>query len=118
MLANDAKQNPKVAAAMKDALDDEFDQMIPQILDIAVQIYARDFTEQELSDLLAFYQSPTGRSMIAKTPQVAHDTMAAVIPLVPNMQRNLIDDFCVRMECKPEMKKSILDRLPGASPKT
>lgn len=43
--------------------------LVPQIVDSMVNGYAKNFSEQELSDILAFYQSPSGRSMVAKTPQ-------------------------------------------------
>ena len=32
--------------------------------------YAETFTEQELKDLLAFYQSPAGRTYVAKAPEI------------------------------------------------
>lgn len=34
------------------------------------QFYATTFTEQELKDLLAFYQSPAGRTYVAKAPEI------------------------------------------------
>ncbi|WP_163334605.1 DUF2059 domain-containing protein, partial [Klebsiella aerogenes] len=35
-----------------------------QISDAMAQIYANDFTEQELKDLLTFYKSPLGKKSI------------------------------------------------------
>lgn len=39
-------------------------------------LYARTFTEQELKDMLAFYETPSGRSMLAKTPALMQESVA------------------------------------------
>lgn len=111
-------QDQKAAEAMQAAADGAMDKMVPKVLASISDIYARNFTEKELSDLLAFYQSPSGRSMIAKTPQLMHDSMAVIAPMVPDMQRDIITDFCNRLPCTPEQKKVIFDRLPAARPKS
>jgi uncharacterized protein len=35
-----------------------------------VKLFAEAYTESELDDIVAFYKSPTGRSMVAKTPML------------------------------------------------
>ena len=35
-----------------------------------VKLFADAYSEQELDDIIAFYKSPTGRSMVAKTPEL------------------------------------------------
>jgi hypothetical protein len=42
-----------------------------------VQIYAHDFTEEELRALLSFLQTPLGRKVITKLPLVMRDGSAA-----------------------------------------
>ena len=39
---------------------------IPNIIDLVAQIYARGFSEDDLSSLLAFYRSPAGQHRLAK----------------------------------------------------
>ncbi|MDL2283937.1 DUF2059 domain-containing protein [Oxalobacter sp. OttesenSCG-928-P03] len=41
-----------------------------------VQIYAETFTQQEIDDLAAFYQTPSGKSFIKKQPLVIQRTSA------------------------------------------
>lgn len=43
-----------------------------------IRIYRETFTEEELQDLTAFYESPTGRMLIQKTPQL-ENKMGAVM---------------------------------------
>lgn len=39
-----------------------------------IRIYAETFTQQEVDDLIAFYQTPSGRSFIKKQPEVTQKT--------------------------------------------
>jgi hypothetical protein len=61
-----------------------------------VDLYAKNFTEEELDGILAFYKSPAGISMVQKLPaltsqgiQLAQDRMASIQPQL----RQMIDDF-------------------------
>jgi hypothetical protein len=47
-----------------------------EIGDGMAQIYARDFTEQELKDLLAFYKTPLGQKLITQEPKTVQASMA------------------------------------------
>jgi hypothetical protein len=38
-------------------------------------IYKQNFTDQEISDMLAFYKSPTGQSVLQKMPVVMQESM-------------------------------------------
>jgi hypothetical protein len=50
------------------------------------QVYADVYSEAELKAMKAFFTSPEGQSMIAKQPQI----MAHIMPLVQEMQRDLV----------------------------
>ena len=43
-----------------------------------VQLYTQYFTQEEVDGLIAFYQSPAGRSMVVKMPQLMQGLMAAL----------------------------------------
>lgn len=43
---------------------------VTELVDATARIYAEHFTEQELKDLLAFYQSPLGRKALVEEPKV------------------------------------------------
>lgn len=65
------------------------------------ELYVQTYTEQELDGILAFYKSPEGASMIAKTPglveksvALSQERMKAVMPQL--MQ--LLQEFAKRMK--------------------
>ncbi|MDR1828797.1 MAG: DUF2059 domain-containing protein, partial [Methylobacteriaceae bacterium] len=43
---------------------------LPNFVDLVARAYAGKFTDEELSALLAFYQSPTGQMFVAKQPEM------------------------------------------------
>ena len=47
-----------------------------EIGDGMAQIYANEFTEQELKDLVTFYKSPLGQKLIANEPRAISGSMA------------------------------------------
>ena len=47
-----------------------------EIGDGMAQIYANEFTEQELKDLVTFYKSPLGQKLIAAEPRAIQFSMA------------------------------------------
>lgn len=48
----------------------------PQLVDSIAVVYARNFTERELNDLLAFYRSPTGRRFRELQPTILTESTA------------------------------------------
>jgi hypothetical protein len=69
----------------------------PEILDL----YARNFTDDELDGILAFYRSPAGISMVAKLPAMttesAQISQARVIALTPELKQ-MIQEFAKAAE--------------------
>ena len=64
------------------------------------QVYADVYSESELKAMKAFFSSPEGSSMLAKQPQI----MAHVMPLVQDMQRDLL----------PKIRKLVEEAHPAA----
>jgi hypothetical protein len=59
---------------------------------IYVKLYADTYTEQEMDGIIAFYKSPAGEAMIAKTPaimtkanELVQQQMAAVMPEIQKL---------------------------------
>lgn len=63
------------------------------------EIYARNFTEEQIDDLIAFYKSPTGLAFIEKTPTLVSEgteaAQAKMATLGPQMQK-IIADFAAK----------------------
>lgn len=66
-----------------------------QIKPDMIELYTRNFDEQEMQDLLAFYQSPLGRKVLEKMPmltaQSAQLTQSKLQAAVPQVNKLLAD---------------------------
>ncbi|WP_462172132.1 DUF2059 domain-containing protein [Pseudoalteromonas xiamenensis] len=49
-----------------------------------IDVYLKHYTEKEIADMLAFYESESGRSMLTKMPQVMSDTMQVSMKMAQN----------------------------------
>lgn len=72
------QQNPalghdlnEVAAKLRADLAPRFTELTDEV----AKFYAEDFTEQELKDIIAFYQSPTGKKLLERQPQIIDHSM-------------------------------------------
>ena len=105
MSAQGGADNPRTAA-MKTALSDSFDKMMPRLIDGAAEIMAQDFTAGQLRDMLAFYQSPTGQALVRKMPEVTQQSLRIGASLVPQMMRDFEADYCGRVTCTPQEQQA------------
>lgn len=60
-----------------------------------VKLYSDTYTEAELDGILAFYKSPAGQAMLAKTPELASGVMEIV--------HSRMGDFQPKMEALQEL---------------
>jgi hypothetical protein len=51
-----------------------------------IQIYSEVYTGEELDGILAFFRSPAGQAMVAKTPQLMSKSMALMQKLMADIQ--------------------------------
>jgi uncharacterized protein len=56
---------------------DGMSQQVNQLADMLAEIYARNFSADEIHDLIAFYQTPTGQKLLQRQSVVARESMAA-----------------------------------------
>jgi hypothetical protein len=55
-----------------------------------VTIYDKHFTQDEIKDLIKFYESPTGKKMLEKTPEITKDLMNSMMTkYMPEFQERL-----------------------------
>lgn len=67
-----AKDLNEVAAKIRTDLQPRF----AELNDEVAKLYATNFSEQELKDILAFYQSPAGKKMLTVQPRVIDASMS------------------------------------------
>jgi hypothetical protein len=73
--------------------------MTPMIIEAHVTIYSEAFTERELRALVAYYESPEGRSVMQKMPSLMPKAAAVSRNLMPQMEREVMTRLCARIDC-------------------
>lgn len=53
------------------------------------KVYSKHFTEEQITDLINFYNTPTGKVLLEKTPMVAGESMRASQLLIKNILPDL-----------------------------
>lgn len=66
-----AKDLNEITAKMRTDLAPRFSQLSDEI----ARLYAVDFSEQELKDILVFYKSPAGQKLLQQQPKVIDNSM-------------------------------------------
>lgn len=77
----------------------QFTPRVAEVDDAAAHFYASHFSEQELRDLLTFYQSPLGQKALTEEPKVLDQSMT----YAGSWAENLSDDVIKAM--RVELKK-------------
>ena len=68
-----------------------------EIGDGMAQIYASEFTEQELKDLVTFYKSPLGKKLIEAEPRAIGQSMAFMNSWAQNFSETVMGNFRAEM---------------------
>ncbi|WP_419805516.1 DUF2059 domain-containing protein [Terriglobus sp.] len=78
-----------------------------------VALYMQAFTEPELDGILAFYKTPPGQALIAKTPELSGKTIETLQSTVSAME----PDFkAATLAYQTNMKNATPAAAPGAAP--
>ncbi len=103
LIQNEAKNlpglTPERQAAVVDATEDAAREWFPKVTDRMVVEYARTFTDAELETAIAFYDSPVGRSFIAKQPQLSAISSKITLAMMPDLQQMIQDRVCRKVAC-------------------
>jgi hypothetical protein len=108
MFANMARSMPQLSAdSATDAKARQFvnsfsvgmDAALPMLMDATTQATARVFTTRELKDLVAFYGSPSGQSMVAKMPMLMQQVTPLVFQILPKVYGVAEADYCSHQTC-------------------
>jgi hypothetical protein len=55
------------------------------------KLYAKTFTIKEINELIAFYETPTGQKVLAKTPKIMKDAAMIGMKEAQNKQSKLME---------------------------
>jgi hypothetical protein len=85
--------------------------MVPQMISQMVPVYATTFTEEELAALVAFYDTPLGRSIADKSIEVMPEADRAVMSVVPQLLEKMATRMCQHYGCSPEEQREMLEGM-------
>jgi hypothetical protein len=69
-----------------------------ELVDATARMYAQHFSEAELKQLLAFYQSPVGKKAMVEEPKVLDEAMAYAGTWGDNLAQEVIGDMRDQMK--------------------
>jgi hypothetical protein len=97
MLKLQSNEAPK-GSGNKENMDKNMDVMAEEMKEImnllkaeSVNIYDKHFTHEEIKDMIRFYESPTGKKMLEKNPEITQELMTVMMTkYMPEFQKELI----------------------------
>lgn len=98
-MLNDSRIPPDKIPIVREAVLEGFGNVMPQMMEAYVEQYAAAFTLEELEHLVAFYDSPLGRSVMAKTVTLSRQSGEMVERFNPIMEAEMRRQLCSRIEC-------------------
>lgn len=96
------QQNPMLGKDLREVANKlrvEFEPRMAEVTTEVAKVYASHFTEKELKDLLAFYQSPLGRKVVTEEPKALDQSMQ----FAQAWSRKFSDEVVAKI--RAEMKK-------------
>jgi hypothetical protein len=82
-----------------DIVQKQYEPRVSELVDATARIYATHFSEQELKDLVTFYQSPVGQKALVEEPKILEESMAGAGSWGDNLSQE------VMVSMRAEMKK-------------
>jgi hypothetical protein len=101
-IAADPKLSPKQRGAAERALKAYLDKTQAEfswekMKPFMVSLYSEVFSDQEIDDMIAFYKTPTGQAVMAKTPLIFEKSMqhfqGRMNGLLAELQKTLRDEL-------------------------
>lgn len=89
-MSPNAKQQ-QIIADMRAQIIKEFRTALswPKLEPILMDVYRRNFTQQEVNDMLAFYRTPSGRALVEKMPATMQQASQAVQGMLPELLQHM-----------------------------
>ncbi len=95
-----------IMAKVLEAINEGVVAVLPQMLEEMTPALAAHFTEAEVCAMADFYDSPTGRSIIAKMPAYTQETSAVSAKFIPLLQEEMLTRLCQKIDCDAPSAKS------------
>jgi hypothetical protein len=85
---------------MAQNMGDMFAEVMEMTIEALRDDVADSFTVHELETAIAFYESPTGRSVVRKQVDMNRELQEVMGPLLLPRLTSLMEKFCVRFDCE------------------
>lgn len=103
MIEQQRKASPSVTAeqgkAISDSVIETMAAVTPAYIEKTIDVYADAFTEEELTGMVAFYESPIGQSIVHKTPGLMPKTTQIMMDMIPELQADMKTRLCKKIDC-------------------
>lgn len=78
MINNYKLERPEVKQELWDGLGESFQKIgIEELLDLLLPVYQKHLSLEDINNMTAFYQTPTGKRFAEKTPAITQESMQA-----------------------------------------
>jgi uncharacterized protein len=88
------------AEAMRQSTREALNAAMPAYIEKMVPVFAASYTEEELEALVAFYESPLGQSVVAKSRGMGGESSQAMKDLLPMILDDAMERYCAKMGCE------------------
>ncbi|CAN5420193.1 hypothetical protein BH10PSE4_BH10PSE4_32110 [soil metagenome] len=103
------KSTPELTAEQSQAISEvaieASQKMVTRMKAPMIDAMSEIFTERELTDLVAFYGTPSGQALIAKSPELSQRLMAQMPAMMGEMQAEMRKSLCEKIDCQALAKK-------------
>ncbi len=110
LLVGDGEDDPEQAEAMRSATKQALDAAMPKYIEKMTPLLASAYSEEELAALVAFYESPVGQSVVAKSRDVGGISSQAMKDLLPAIMDDAMDRYCEQMSCEDQGFAGVADQ--------
>ncbi len=93
VLLGESGNNAKAVDQFMAKMDQRISQNVDSFVDLAAQVYAREFTDDDLDALIAFYQSPAGQHLVDKQVVIASGMMAVGQQWGAQIAQDILKEF-------------------------
>lgn len=108
LVEGEAAQHPGVTAADKqviaEAVSESMVAVMPRFVDLYAIELASILTEDELRQMVEFYEGPVGRSVTAKTRVMSEASERTMLRLLPEITEELEARICGRISCEGDRR--------------
>ena len=107
-----AEKDHDHALAMVQAVSDGVASITPELETQAVSHIAREFSPEQLREMLAFYASPTGQLAARRLPLIVQQAVGGMLGYLPQMMKGVEDSYCSRVKCT-RAERHAFDEVAG-----